>query len=1653
MSLLQLTGAWAGVSSDEDAGYAAAQSFSGLTGAIGSAKFWGLALSFPWAPCTEDPRTFVVTFYEAGDLGGTPFATHIVDASPVATGEVASGFPIWEYSITFPGVNLSDGFISIVGQGGNSCWFLWWNSEFGAGTGWQDDGGWAQYASPMSLCLGSGGGSGSWLTLDYYENDVAPMGGLDNVPTNFNAAGTEAGEIYHADLIFTSDPDVGTITIPCTMIIAGDPMVPPTDLTVEFTDEVNGDVELNWTWATDLTFQFFIINRDGVQVGTSTTTTYTETLPDYDTYCYTVQTYYDEGTSAPCEEACIDWDFPIISIVPDFHEAEVWTDHMYVWEAKIFNLGDGPLQYDFPPPSTEFTIDLYDSFGDGWTYLGQTSSLDVLVNGVVVLDQITLATGTGPETYYFDAMPGDEISTVYYQVDPWSSENSYYIYDPMGVEIANDGVGGAVPSGIPAGTLFAGPAGFVVDITPSNGIVEEGSNETVFFTWDATGYTVGDYTQETVCESNDQVNPVVPVNHLMHVVEPAEFAGTVSDCESGFGIPNVTVTAGPFQTTTNFLGAYSLFVDEGTYDVYFDKLDYVGYMEPDTSALAGVVTPLDVELCEAPYPVPWVIATVNYPDEDFCDVEWSLPEGPYEVYYDDGTAEDLFVWNTSGSENAVLFTPAGYPANVFGGRVFVGDGIYPPGGWLGTDFAMIVYDDDGTDGMPGTMLDSVHVTVNNYGWVEFFGLDVTLEEGEFYLSMLQLTAPPAAPIGIDLQVPTSYRSYQNAAGGLGWVLSPYQDFMMRAYIDGSQTDVITDSEEMVYPSKVSFEEASKEFTLANNTGFEMKPGTVKAGQIGNIEGYDASESVLFYTVARISDFDPDLPIDPPLNGTLTVLNNVTTLTYQDTDFEALPMGWYAYGVQVAYSTTALSPYTFSNIVGRDMDAEVTFEVILCDGNVPEDVDIAMQGLDFPTESFEGTTDATGIFTFPQVWKGLYDVILTKVGYEDYKVQVLVTEDMTVEVIMSENKRPARNLVVDPITGYAMWDQPMYIGLELEDFEGATMPPTGWQMTTNSVGWFLTMDGSSAYWEIPTWDSQYACSNDDAAGEGADGSVDYLITPEMDLRETTDYNLYFDSFYDQLYGTQIATIEYSYDMGTTWEVLGSLTPSEEWESYEVSLASITGLDSDPLMLAFHSDDGGAWSSGWAVDNVSVTNGLIDPPGGYHVYLDGTFVAETDTTFYQYEYLEFGVTYTASVAAVYSCGLSDEIYYTFGSLFLLPPRNLDGLTFDNTVQVWWEPPLIPETDAVSIYDPNFVPVAENAETFYSGTVVTGYKALASTRALLWDNGPMVNSPGTGAGGADESILQDGVNTYGFGAQNPLPNIIADDFTVSGGDDWVIDDFVFYAYQSNSGAPPSTITGVFVEIYDGEPGNGGAVIWGDQVTNIMTDTDWTGIYRNNDGPGGATNRAIMFVVASTPGLTLLPGDYWVAYSFTGSAASGPWAPPICISGTPITGNAVQWTATYSAWGPLVSGASGEFPQGMPFLINGTITTGGGGGGGGIPENLLGYNLYRDDVVIAEVPYTGLEMEEYFDYELEPLCYEYNVTALYDMTDYGFPGEIGESHYEGPFDVCVEYGWPLAFVEDWNTGSFDPNLWDHGDNWVVNGQFGNPLPCAEFKWDPVLG
>lgn len=217
------------------------------------------------------------------------------------------------------------------------------------------------------------------------------------------------------------------------------------------------------------------------------------------------------------------------------------------------------------------------------------------------------------------------------------------------------------------------------------------------------------------------------------------------------------------------------------------------------------------------------------------------------------------------------------------------------------------------------------------------------------------------------------------------------------------------------------------------------------------------------------------------------------------------------------------------------------------------------------------------------------------------------------------------------------------------------------------------------------------------------------------------------------------------------------------------------------------------------------------------------------------------------------------------------------------------------------------------------VSRYTAPANA---IYNNGPLVSSDGvgTGVGGADESILQGdlGMNSLGAGHQVSANNRIADDFTVDQAG-WQIDQVHFFAYQT--GATASTITAVNLRIWDGVPGAAGSnVVWGDTTTNVMSATAFSDILRVSNTTTGNSNLRQIAVSTVNVGITLSPGTYWFDWQSDGSAASGPWAPPITIKGQTTTGNALQSNDNGSTWN-AVNDSGTNTPQGFPFVILGNV------------------------------------------------------------------------------------------------------------------------------------
>lgn len=452
-------------------------------------------------------------------------------------------------------------------------------------------------------------------------------------------------------------------------------------------------------------------------------------------------------------------------------------------------------------------------------------------------------------------------------------------------------------------------------------------------------------------------------------------SGTVSNIQTGELLPGTTVTADTFSTITNDSGYYSLTVYSGIYDIEYQKPGYQDHTINNVSVFNNLE--IDVELWEELYAPGWIVANVN-DDESECLIDWTFVSPVSEIAYDDGTAEDYLVYNHIGHGHAVKFDPMGYPCYVKGGRFYVGDGSFPVGSnFLGSTCTVKILDDDGNNGKPGTTLATQSVTIDNYLWIEVDSFNVEITEGKFYVGMFQDSLPPyAAPIGIDQTMPTYGKSYSYISYQDYWTISSYQDFMIRALVSGDPDS-------------------------------------------------DQAREALAYKVTRFSNFDPD---GTPANGDSTILNDsVPDYTYNDTLFEILDEGWYAYGVAALYDQNGpvYSEYNYSNIVGKNKKISVTLNITSNTGELAEGAEIELTGIEFPYEEYNGVTDNNASCTFDPVWKGTYEVNVFMPYYHEYTdTNLVLTTDTIINIELLEIIQAPTNLYVDPLNSTATWDAPV-----------------------------------------------------------------------------------------------------------------------------------------------------------------------------------------------------------------------------------------------------------------------------------------------------------------------------------------------------------------------------------------------------------------------------------------------------------------------------------------------------------------------------------------------------------------------------------------------------------------------------------------------------
>ncbi|MGA1346126.1 MAG: BACON domain-containing protein, partial [Ilumatobacteraceae bacterium] len=226
----------------------------------------------------------------------------------------------------------------------------------------------------------------------------------------------------------------------------------------------------------------------------------------------------------------------------------------------------------------------------------------------------------------------------------------------------------------------------------------------------------------------------------------------------------------------------------------------------------------------------------------------------------------------------------------------------------------------------------------------------------------------------------------------------------------------------------------------------------------------------------------------------------------------------------------------------------------------------------------------------------------------------------------------------------------------------------------------------------------------------------------------------------------------------------------------------------------------------------------------------------------------------------------------------------------------------------------------------TITSGGSGSAGGSAgVLWDNGPVITHPGAGFGGADASAISaDQVELglrFNVASLSPTDFHLADDFVVPAGG-WNVSSLQFIAFQQYAESA-SAWAALFVRIWDGPPGDGGTVIWGDMTTNVLSSVTILGAYRVRPYSLGENSYPMARLEAGNLDLNLPPGTYWVECAAKPTDHPSTWVPQVSLPSGTIHGNARQYSSLTGIWSTPLDARSAR-PYQLPFIVEG-ISAGG--------------------------------------------------------------------------------------------------------------------------------
>lgn len=443
--------------------------------------------------------------------------------------------------------------------------------------------------------------------------------------------------------------------------------------------------------------------------------------------------------------------------------------------------------------------------------------------------------------------------------------------------------------------------------------------------------------------------------------------------------------------------------------------------------------------------------------------------------------------------------------------------------------------------------------------------------------------------------------------------------------------------------------------------------------------------------------------------------------------------------------------------------------------------------------------------------------------------------------------------------------------------------------------------------------------------------------------------------------------------------------------------------------------------------------------YQVYLDSVFQGTTDTTVFQLSYCDYDRQAQVCVVCNYQQGLSSKACKEFHSSFLQKPGKMRAIRDFKDVQLKLGIPLVPDTSnrvccnkEVNPLSLQFITRLTGGTSLQSITTDGQHFYVSSTSNMIFKfdiNGQLIESFNIPGLGSVTGMAFEPNEGYFYCAVGTNKVFIAN----------------FYSAQMVAViTAPSVISSIAYDYSE----NG---FWGTSNTN-----DYFLFSHEGDLIKSFPRTKFFF----TKGL-----------SFDGYSPFGPFLWMICRQNEVTTLVKLQINSGHPLFFTEISsltGFSGD-PAGLfagcGLYEENIITLGGLLGQDSVyglelwtcdsilnrhfvpPANLLGCNLLRNNEQLRYLPYYGGDTISAADTIDFFASQDYRATALYDMSVYGMPGSIGESNTNDSIIVNGPNGYPLPFIENWDSSNFVDQRWLAEDGWIIDTVSGKPAPSAVFS------